>query len=90
MSKFFKKFGKKASLKTQATEPRSTEEIQKAYGEELARAGQNQYLVHVYGRELEQANQRLLSLNQEAAARQELEAKAKAETQTEGVANEQS
>lgn len=53
--------------------PRSMDDIQKAYSEALSRAAQAQYLVFVHSRDLEQINEQLLSINQEAAARQKLD-----------------
>jgi hypothetical protein len=53
--------------------PRTMIEINKTYGEELARAGEEQYLVYVHTETLKHVNQRLLALNQEAAARQQLD-----------------
>lgn len=59
--------------------PRAMEEINKAYSELLARAGQAQYLVYVHSNELEQVNKGLLALNQEAANRNALDKQAAAE-----------
>lgn len=71
MKDFFKKKRQK-----QVPEPRSMDEIQKEYKELLSKAGNAQYLVYVYSKELEQVNARLLSVNQEAGVRQELDRKA--------------
>lgn len=75
MSKgFLKKWGKK--FKTNGSEeaaPRTMEELNKAYAEELARAGQYQYMVYVNSKELENCNQRLIGINQEGARRQALD-----------------
>lgn len=81
---------KKVSMKEAASAPRTMEEINKEYSETVGKVGQTQYLVYVYTKELEQANSRLLSLNQEASARQVLD-KNSAQTETEetGAANEQ-
>lgn len=81
---FFKNSSKK---KVKAPAPRSLDEITKDYTEQTYKAGQAQYAVFVHTKDLDQINQRLLSLNQEAAARNTLDAKDK--PQKEAVANEQ-
>lgn len=67
---------KKAKLPESNPTPRSMDEIQKAYNEAVLRAGQAQYQVYVYSKDLEQANKALLSLNQEGAARQNMDKEA--------------
>lgn len=57
--------------------PRSMDELLKANAELKARAGEVQYLVYVYTKELEQVNSALLSLNQEAAERKKLDEESK-------------
>ncbi len=88
MSKFSNRMKEKFSLKpkAKAAEPRDKAAINKDYAETLGRAGQAQYIVYVHSKELEQANARLLDLNQEAAARNALEQAAAKET---AVTNEQ-
>lgn len=77
---------KKTSLKQAA--PRAMDTINKEYSEALGKVGQTQYLVYVYTKELEQANSKLLSLNQEAAARQALD-KQETPSAVEGATSEQ-
>ena len=77
MSKFFK--SKKQLLK--APEPRTMEEINKAYGAAAARYGNEQYKLEVQKRTVDNMFQELLALNNEGAARQKIEAEtAKTET----------
>lgn len=73
MTKFFK--SKKQALK--APEPRDTKVITDEYSKAAMDAGTVQYQIKVYENQLEQINQKLLSLNREAAQRKELDAKAK-------------
>jgi hypothetical protein len=81
-------FKRKKDAVPKVNVPRTMEEINKAYGEAVARAGQAQYLVFVHSKDLEQINEQLISLNQEAAARANLD-KTKAEEATkEGATNE--
>jgi uncharacterized protein (DUF3084 family) len=61
--------GKKLSV------PRELAEIQKEYQERIFAAGQIQYQVEVLSDELKSLNGRIRSLNHEAAAAKELEAK---------------
>ena len=63
-------------------EPRQIEEITKEYGELTQKVGHTQYQVYVLTKEVEQINNRLMSINNEAAARNELNKKA-AEATTE-------
>lgn len=74
MKRLFKK-AKEAQPKT----PRTIPEIQKEFGELSQRAANSQYLVFVHEQELQRVNNRLLEVNQEAAERQQLDAKVKAE-----------
>lgn len=83
-------------LKKKAQEPRPLDAIKQAYGELANRAGQVQYQVYVYTKELAELNKSLEALNHEGAARQRLDAVAvktavkatvKAEVQ-EGAQNE--
>ena len=70
----------KFSLKPKAkAEPRDKAAINKEYSEIVGKSGQTQYLVYVYGKELEQLNGRLLELNQEAAERNKLDTAASKE-----------
>lgn len=73
MSKFTNRMKEKFSLKQKAAPPRAKAEIGKEYSETIGKAGQTEYLVYVYSQELEQLNKKLLSLNQEAAARDVLD-----------------
>lgn len=56
-------------------EPRELVDIRAEYNELSARAANAQYLVFVHSKDLEQTNHRLIEVNQEAAARQALDAK---------------
>lgn len=71
MSKYFKR---KKGKEIQQQAPRSLEDIKKAYNEVSARAANAQYLVYIHNKELEQINEQLMFLNQEAGARQQLDA----------------
>lgn len=77
-TKFFKDKRKKSANVEVKSEPRSREEIVKEYTEVQAKLGGAQYLKYVYERETEILGQQMLSLNQEADARQKLDAEAKA------------
>lgn len=77
MSRFFK--GKKATLPKPNPAPRALEEIQKDHNQASYEAGLAQYQVYIYTKDLEQKNQRLLNLNQEAAARDKLDKESKKE-----------
>lgn len=59
--------------------PRELKEIQQEYQELCLKAGQAQYQVKVLKAELDNYNSRLLEINREAAARNELDKKAKEE-----------
>jgi hypothetical protein len=73
-SKFFKGLNK---VKPAAPpEPRNMEAIMKQYGEQCNRAGALQYQIYALGLELEQINKDLVSVNNEAAARQKLDKEA--------------
>lgn len=80
MTKFFK--GKKQA--TKAVEPRDTETIRTEYSKTAMNAGTIQYQIKVYESQLEQVNQQLLSLNREAAQRNELDAASKSKETTNG------
>ncbi len=67
--------GKKLSV------PRSMAEIQRAYQELCVKAGQLQYQVKVYGDELSKTNTELLAINNEAAARKQLDDQAAPKTE---------
>lgn len=75
MSKFFKN-SKKATLPKPPT-PRTIEEIQKDHNQASYEAGLAQYQVYIFTKDLEQKNQRLLNLNQEASARNKIDQEAK-------------
>lgn len=68
--------GKKISV------PRPLAEIQTAYQQLCANAGQTQYQMKIYAKELEKINEQLESVNREAAARQQLDSQAKKEETT--------
>lgn len=70
-------FNNKKQIKPQKPKPRSMEELLKENAELKAKAGEVQYLVFVYTKELEQINSALLSLNQEAAERKRLDEESK-------------
>lgn len=63
-------------------EPREIDVITKEYAELTQRAGHTQYQVHVLTKELENINARLININNEAAARNEINKKT-AESSTE-------
>lgn len=83
MSKFFKS---KSKVILPTVEPRSLEEITKAYSELCCRVGQAQYQVHVHQEDVKRLNEQLVQINNEAAARQKLDKEAKEKE----VQNEQS
>ncbi len=56
--------------------PRAKDQIEADYGRVVAQVGQLQYQLHVYGKELTRLNGELENLNYEAAARNQLDAKA--------------
>lgn len=66
--------------------PRELTEVQTEYQRLCANAGQLQYQLRVYERELERINNQLEGVNREAAARVELDNQKKAETTTEASA----
>jgi hypothetical protein len=53
--------------------PRSLDDINQEYRELLVKVATAQYLVYIKNAEIEQLNRRLLEINQEGAARQELD-----------------
>ena len=75
-SKFFKGL-KKAQLPKPDLAPRVMEEIQKEHSQASYEAGLAQYQVYIHTKDLEQKNTKLLALNQEAAARNKLDAASK-------------
>lgn len=79
---FFKGLGK-----PKAKEPRALDEIRTEYGQEAGKAGQLQYQIYALNQDLERLNQRLVSLNYEAAERQKMDS-VKTEVKQE-VVNEQ-
>jgi hypothetical protein len=85
MSKFFKNKSKKVDLKPQ--EPRQIADIQKEYQELSAQAANAQYLVFVKTKELEQVNERMLQVNQEASIRIELDKANQLKEESREVAN---
>jgi hypothetical protein len=87
MNRLFRRKNKVA--KVTQPEPRKIEDIQKSYSELLSKAAQTQYLVYVHSEELKNINQALVSVNQEAAARQSLDRAAEASKPAEtGATNE--
>lgn len=66
---FFKGFGKKPKKQ----EPRPFAEIQQQYMELRGLAGELQYKIHVTKQDLDKVNQALISINNEAAVRQQLD-----------------
>ena len=70
MKNYFKKSKQKANA---VVLPRELEEIRKEYNELSLRAANAQYLVFVHSKDLEQVNNRLIQVNQEAGARQQLD-----------------
>lgn len=72
MTKFFKS-KKQALAKEAPKEPRSEADIRKEYADVALAAGQAQYQVYVYQRELDKLNLQLLNLNNEGAERQKLD-----------------
>jgi len=71
MTKFFKSKKKAAEIKP--AEPRQEADIRKEYADVSLAAGQVQYQLYVYKSELARLNAKLLELNQEGAARQQLD-----------------
>lgn len=61
--------------------PREMSEIQSAYQQLCANAGQVQYTIVIHQKELDKLNERLEAVNNEAAARKQLDAQ-KAATET--------
>ena len=66
-------------------EPRSTVEIQKEYSDLCSKVGHTQYQVKVLEANLSQLFDRIVALDKESRARQELDAKAKEEEKQEGA-----
>ncbi len=78
MKKFLQNL-RKAKKKAEAMMPRPLPEIQKDATGLFNQLGQAQYQVYVYEQAVKNLNKRLESVNQEAAARKELDAKAEQE-----------
>lgn len=70
-SSFMNKLGFNGKKKST---PRKREEIMKEYQELSSKAANAQYLVFMYGVELEAINRRMLAVNQEASELNKLEA----------------
>ncbi len=70
---------KKNKLSFKAKEPRQLAEIENEYARAANQAGQVQYQLFVYGKELEVLNEKMLELNREGKARKDLDAKANPE-----------
>lgn len=62
--------------------PRAMDEIQKVYSELCARAGALQYKITIDNKSLDELNEALVNVNNEAAARQQLDAKTVKESET--------
>jgi hypothetical protein len=82
MTKFFKGKSKKLAEVSKEQPPREMKDIQAAYNELRARAGDLQYQVFVLEKDLSQINQALISVNHEAAARQKLDKDSEQTTQS--------
>lgn len=65
--------------------PRKLEEIQAEYGQTASRAGQAQYQVFVFEAELQQLNNRMVELNQEASERAALDKEEQAKSEAEAA-----
>lgn len=61
-------------IKLETSTPRTLAEITTEYNQLVSRAGGLQYQTFVYADELRQVNDRLVEINHEAAARQQLDA----------------
>lgn len=68
-------------------EPRQLPDIEADYGKLVAQAGQAQYNVYVFTKDLERINDQLKSLNYEAAARNERTKKEQAAKASQGEVN---
>ena len=60
--------------------PRELAEIQQEYQQEAFKAGALQYQIKIMSKELDGLNDRLADINREAAARNQLNAQAKADS----------
>ncbi len=69
-------FSRKKEKFPKAQAPRDLKDIQNEYNQVSLKAGQNQYQIHVLNKDLAYLNERLISINQEAAARQKLDKEA--------------
>lgn len=73
------RFGKRKNpIPKETPQPRELKELKAEHETISAQAGAAQYQVHIFGKELARLNQQLESLNYEAAARNKLDAEAKA------------
>lgn len=70
--------------------PREMPEIQQAYQQLCANAGQVQYQIKIHTKELERINEQLQSVNNEAAARQQLDKDSASKQTTVDTSNQQS
>lgn len=64
---------KKKKKELQKPAPRPIEDIKRVYGEIAAKVADAQYQVFVYSKQVEQLNNILMHLNQEAAERKQLD-----------------
>jgi hypothetical protein len=81
-------FNNPQAQKIKPKAPREMPEIEREYSELLSKAAQAQYLVYVHTRSLEELNLQLLGVNEEAAARGQLNNQAaKSEAKTEEATN---
>lgn len=72
-----KLFGKKKQKFPTDSSPRSLQEIQNDYAQNVAKAGQTQYIIYAQQQELNRINALLLQINQEGERRQKLDLEAK-------------
>jgi len=78
VTKFFKTKGKQTKA-IPVPQPREMVAIEAEYNDMRGRAADSQYQIYVHTKALEEFNNRMLNLNQEGAARKELDAKTAAE-----------
>lgn len=69
----------------EAAAPREISVLQQEYGQLINRAGELQYQISVYQTELNAVNGNLVSVNQEAAQRKQLDEAAKAAETTDDI-----
>lgn len=77
------KLSKKLSKMLNPSAPRPMKEIQQEYNELSTIASQAQYQVYVYSRSLQETNEKMLKVNQEAAERSNLDRQAALQEQKE-------